>query len=110
VGYVSRLVDALFSFTLYMRGRVPGDTAAAAAFTYRRLQEEQERYCYYGRVKRENGWTVLQYWYFYPFNNWRSGFFGVNDHEGDWEMVSVYCYEPEGQNQEMARECRLVPQ
>jgi len=91
VGYGSRFVDALFSLTLYFRGRVPGDTAAAAALNYKRLQEQDERYCYYGRVVRENGWVVLQYWYFYPFNNWRSGFFGVNDHEGDWEMVTIYC-------------------
>jgi hypothetical protein len=94
VGYVSRIIDALFTLTLLMRGRVPGDTAAAAALTYHRIQEQRACYCYYGRVLRQNGWVVLQYWYFYPFNNWRSGFFGVNDHEGDWEMVSIYCAEP----------------
>ena len=26
---------------------------------------------------------VIQYWYFYPFNNW------VNNHEGDWEHINV---------------------
>lgn len=93
VGYGSRFVDALFSITLLARGRVPGDTAAAAALTYKQLQSPAERYCYYGRVVREAGWTALQYWYFYPFNNWRSGFFGVNDHEADWEMVYVYLAE-----------------
>lgn len=93
VGYTSRLLDALFNLSLIWRGRVPGDTAATAAFIYRERQKKDERYCYYGRVVRQNGWTILQYWYFYPFNNWRSGFFGVNDHEGDWEMVSIYCSE-----------------
>jgi hypothetical protein len=29
------------------------------------------------------GYTVLQYWYFYAFNDWRSTYFGVNDHEAD---------------------------
>ncbi|MCX8061033.1 MAG: hypothetical protein N3D16_00470 [Anaerolineales bacterium] len=91
VGYTSRLIDAIFSLSLFWRGRVPGDTAATAAFVYRQRQKKDERYCYYGRIVRENGWVILQYWYFYPFNNWRSGFFGVNDHEGDWEMVSIYC-------------------
>lgn len=91
VGYSSRLIDALFNLSLFWRGRVPGDTAATAAYIYRQRQAREERYCYYGRVVQENGWFILQYWYFYPFNNWRSGFFGVNDHEGDWEMVSVYC-------------------
>jgi len=91
VGFGSRLVDALFSISLLMRGRVPGDTASAAALTYREMRNEDERYCYYGRVVRENSWVILQYWFFYPFNNWRSGFFGANDHEADWEMVTIYC-------------------
>jgi len=93
VGYSSRLVDALFSLSLLARGRVPGDMAAAAALAYRQMLGEDERYCYYGRVERRNGWLALQYWYFYPFNNWRSGFSGANDHEADWEMTCVYLYE-----------------
>lgn len=93
VGYTSRLIDALFSLTLFTRGRVPGDTAAAAALTYRRIMDDHPHTCYYGRVVRENGWIVLQYWFFYPYNNWRSGFFGVNDHEADWEQVSMYAYQ-----------------
>ncbi len=93
VGYGSRFVDALFSLTLLARGRVPGDTAAAAALTYKRILSRHEHYCYYGRVVRENKWVILQYCFFYPFNNWRSGFFGVNDHEADWEMINLYLSE-----------------
>jgi hypothetical protein len=93
VGYGSRFVDALFSLTLLARGRVPGDTALAAAKTYRHMRAEKEEYCYYGRVARRDGWIALQYWFFYPFNNWRSGFVGVNDHEADWEMIYVYLSE-----------------
>lgn len=93
VGYSSRFVDALFSLTLLARGRVPGDTAAAAAQTYRNMMKVDEEYAYYGRVIHEDNWIILQYWYFYPFNNWRSSFFGANDHEADWEMVCVYLYE-----------------
>ena len=96
VGYSSRLVDALFSLSLLARGRVPGDMAAAAALAYRQMLGEDERYCYYGRVERREGWVALQYWYFYPFNNWRSGFSGANDHEADWEMACVYLYETDG--------------
>jgi hypothetical protein len=40
---------------------------------------------YYGRVVREGGDTVCQYWFVCPFNDWRSTFHGVNDHEADWE-------------------------
>ncbi len=93
VGYGSRFVDALFSITLLARGRVPGDTAAAAGQLFEKLLPPSEPNRYYGRVVRQNGWVALQYWFFYPFNNWRSGFFGVNDHEADWEMIYVYLSE-----------------
>lgn len=95
VGYISRFIDALFTITLLARGRVPGDTAAAANIAYKRILTEEEHYCYYGRVVRQNGWIVLQYWFFYLFNNWRSRFFGANDHEADWEMICVYLSESE---------------
>ncbi len=95
VGYASRFIDAVFSITLLARGRVPGDLAAGAALLYARMREQQAAYTYHGRVVRENGWTVLQYWFFYSFDNWRSGFFGANDHEADWEMISIYLAERE---------------
>jgi hypothetical protein len=95
VGYFSRFVDALYSIALLARGRVPGESAAAASVAYERIMAGQERYRYHGRVLRQDGWIVLQYWLFYPFNDWRSGFFGANDHEADWEKVFVYLSEPE---------------
>ncbi|MGC9357375.1 MAG: hypothetical protein ACP5GX_05900 [Anaerolineae bacterium] len=95
VGYVSRFVDAIFSISLLARGRVPGDTAAAAAIAYERILARDGDYRYYGRVLRQEGWIVLQYWFFYAFNNWRSGFYGVNDHEADWEQICIYLYETE---------------
>ncbi|MDI3339347.1 MAG: hypothetical protein QJR03_02325 [Sphaerobacter sp.] len=98
VGYISRLGDALFALSLLGRGRVPGDTAAAAELTYQAMQRAAPGFHYHGRVARCDGWVVLQYWFFYVFNDWRSGFFGANDHEADWEMVSVYLAEaPEGE-------------
>src|SRR5215218_8678390 len=95
VGYFSRFVDALYSIALLARGRVPGESAAAASVAYERIMSEQERYRYHGRVLRQDGWIVLQYWLFYPFNDWRSGFFGANDHEADWEKIFVYLSESE---------------
>ena len=95
VGYLSRLVDALFSITLLARGRVPGDSAAAADLIYKQILDQREHYRYYGRVVRENGWIVLQYWFFYLYNNWRTRFYGANDHESDWEMVCIYLSEDE---------------
>jgi len=93
VGYFSRFVDALYSIALLARGRVPGEAAAAASVSYERIMREQEHYRYHGRVIRQDGWVVLQYWLFYPFNDWRSGFFGANDHEADWEKIFVYLSE-----------------
>ena len=100
-GLVPRLVDALFSATLLLRGRVPKATAAAAAVDYAAMQEGGEKYVYHGRVVRQGGWTICQYWFFFAYNNWRSGFHGVNDHESDWELVNVYLYE---------QDRRLVPE
>jgi hypothetical protein len=98
VGYLSRFIDAIFSISLLSRGHVAGETALAAALAYRQMRSADERYPYYGRVVRQEDWIIVQYWFFYPFNNWRSGFFGANDHEADWEMASVYCWEtPNGE-------------
>src|SRR5262249_46367030 len=100
-GLLPRLGDGLFSLSLLLRGTVPHATAAAAAVKYAAMQERSERYVYQGRVAREGGWTICQYWLFYAYNPWRSGFHGVNDHEADWELISVYLYE---------RDTRLVPE
>jgi hypothetical protein len=93
VGLAARVVDLLFALSLLLRGRAPGGLAAGSAVWYQAQQARKERYYYYGRVVREHGYLALQYWYFYAFNDWRSSFHGVNDHEADWEMVTVYAAE-----------------
>ena len=92
-GILPRLLDGLFSLSFLLRGKVSAATAAAAELDYHEILTENRQYTYYGRVVRQNGWTILQYWFFFCFNSWRSGFHGVNDHESDWEMVSIYLYE-----------------
>jgi hypothetical protein len=96
-GLLPRVVDALFTISFLLRGRVPAASAAAAELAYFRIRARKENYIYYGRVVRQNGWTVLQYWFFYCYNSWRSGFNGVNDHESDWEMIAIYLYEDNDQ-------------
>jgi hypothetical protein len=95
-GYLPRILDALFTVTLLLRGRVPAATAASAELNYLQMQKNDEIYPYYGRVVRQTDWIVLQYWFLYAYNNWRSGFHGVNDHEADWETILVYLYEQDG--------------
>lgn len=93
VGYVSRFADAIYSLALLARGRVPGEAVEEALDTYQRVMDREEHYRYHGRVVRQGGWIVLQYWLFYAFNDWRSGYYGANDHEADWEKVFLYLSE-----------------
>ena len=37
----------------------------------------------YAHIFEENDKTVIQYWFFYPYNDW------WNNHEGDWEHINV---------------------
>ncbi len=89
VGLAGRLIDTLSRFSLLVRGAVPGGSAVDA-LAIQRDHLESAGPTYYGRVLRDEPWVVLQYWYFYSFNNWRSGFSGVNEHEADWEQVMIY--------------------
>ncbi len=95
VGVLSRWIDALNRASLMFRGRVAGGTEVAAEMQYRR-ECRPEYHPYYGRVVRDGGYTVLQYWYFYVFNDWRSRVFGVNDHEADWEQITIYLVDRDG--------------
>ena len=93
VGLLGRLIDAAFRLSLLVRGRVPGGTTAAAEQNYR-ARADRDSYPYYGRVTRDRGFVALQYWFLYAMNDWRSTFGGVNDHEADWEQVTVFLPDP----------------
>jgi hypothetical protein len=94
VGVFSRGLDALNRASLIFRGRNASGTEAAAETQYRTLMRP-DHHPYYGRVIRDSGYTVLQYWYFYAYNDWRSRVFGVNDHEADWEQVTIHLTGPD---------------
>jgi hypothetical protein len=69
--------------------------AREAYFAYARILEKDPQPVYYARVTRETdrdgvAWTILQYHFFYAFNDWRLAANGMNHHEGDWEMVAIY--------------------
>ncbi len=89
VGLLGRGIDTLNRFSLLLRGAVPGGSAALS-LTAQDEHLDPDRPVYHARVTRDRGYLVCQYWYFYSFNNWRSAFSGVNEHEADWEQVSVY--------------------
>src|SRR4029450_156879 len=100
VGLFGRLVDSLMRFSLIVRGKVPGGFAAAAHIRYRDAGTLAPTY--YVRAVRDAGYLVLQYWFFYAMNDWRSTFSGVNDHEADWEQITLFLTEPDGSEPELA--------
>jgi hypothetical protein len=94
VGLLGRLVDAFLRFSLVIRGKVPGGFAAAAEINYQ-ASGAAGRPAYHVRASRDAGYLVLQYWFCYAMNDWRSTFSGVNDHEADWEQITLFLIEPD---------------
>lgn len=92
VGVLGRVLDILMKLSLLIRGTVPGGVTFAAVTRYRERVDDG-RATYYGRVVREGGYIILQYWFFYAMNDWRTIYGGVNDHEADWERVTIYVVE-----------------
>ncbi len=66
------------------------DGAAGRKYDALTLSGEGRETAYYGRVVDQCGYRVVQYWFFYAFNDFRTAVRGTNNHEGDWETVSVY--------------------
>jgi hypothetical protein len=89
VGLLGRTIDTLSRFSLLLRGAVPGGSAAKS-YDLQNEHLHPDAPAYHARVVRDGGWIVCQYWFFYSFNNWRSGFSGVNEHESDWEQVTIF--------------------
>ena len=96
VSLLGRVIDAFMRMSLLVRGKVPGGFAAAAEIRYR-ASGEAARPAYHVRASRDAGYLVLQYWFCYAMNDWRSTFAGANDHEADWEQAFVILEElPDG--------------
>lgn len=88
---LGRAAHGFFVWLWNLFGSLPANTVAAA---YRRVQAippEERVPTYYGRAVAARDGLILQYWFFYAVNDWRSNSLGlgVNDHEGDWEHVDV---------------------
>jgi len=98
VGLLGRIIDSLFRLSLILRGSVPGGLTAALHRRYRGCAAATS-FPYYAHISSRGSYLVIQYWFFYAMNDWRSSFGGVNDHEADWEQVTVFlvpCDEPPG--------------
>jgi hypothetical protein len=84
------IVSEIPGLMLDMISNATETVARKSYFQYAEMTEEERQPVYYGRVIRENEWTILQYHFFYAFNDWRLGANGINHHEGDWELAAVY--------------------
>lgn len=90
-----RIVPELPGLMLDMISNATETVARKSYFQYAEMSAGERQPVYYGRVVRERDgdgqeWTILQYHFFYAFNDWRLGANGINHHEGDWEMAAVY--------------------
>ncbi|MBN8655800.1 MAG: hypothetical protein J0M11_08695 [Anaerolineae bacterium] len=92
---VEKILPEGWGLIMDMLSQATEKIAWQAGLLYAEILKEHRTPVYYGRVVREKDkdgslWTVLQYHYFYAFNDWRLAANGFNHHEGDWEMVAVY--------------------
>ncbi len=76
---------------------LPPEVRESAIESYEASQGRERNYTYYYRTMRQAGYLDLQYWFFYAYNDWASGYGGFNDHEGDWEGFHVF-FELDGGN------------
>jgi len=84
----ARSIDVLHAFKPFS---MPEEIFKQAKVNYGGLDQQAPNYYY--RVTRADGYTMLQYWFFYPYNDFHFSHGGSNDHEGDWENVIVYLQE-----------------
>ena len=92
---LERVVPEGPGMTMDMLSQATEKIARESYFQYVEILEKEPEPLYYGRVLHEtdeqkNNWTILQYHFFYAFNDWRLAANGMNHHEGDWEMSAVY--------------------
>ncbi|WP_212841886.1 hypothetical protein [Catellatospora sp. IY07-71] len=88
VGLLGRVIDSLMRLSLTLRGRVPGGLTAAVQRQYAAVADPYD--AYHAHVSTDGGYVVIQYWFLYAMNDWRTSFAGVNDHESDWEQLTLF--------------------
>ncbi len=99
VGLFGRVFDAIYRLIHIIRPTVPNRTVTAAVLKADRLGLHPKTPVTYARATQAGEWLVLHYAYFYLFNDWRSSYRGLNDHEGDWEQAWIFCDPHDGSPQ-----------
>jgi hypothetical protein len=57
---------------------------------YAALPADDRQSTYHGRAFYSGDYLALQYWFFYALNDFKTSHGGINDHEGDWEGVTLF--------------------
>ena len=70
VGLLGRFIDTLMRLSLTVRGKVPGGLAAASQQQYAKIAPPRD--AYHAHVSSDGGYVVIQYWFLYAMNDWRS--------------------------------------
>lgn len=65
----------------FLASKFAGLTAIAADYDQSRASLG---YTVYSQVKNDGQYLVVQYWFFYVYND-----APINEHEGDWEMITI---------------------
>lgn len=67
---------------------LPKEVQEAALEQYGGPRVNQPKYYY--RLSEAGGYQIIQYWFFYAYNDFATSHGGVNDHEADWEQITLY--------------------
>ncbi|GIH06905.1 hypothetical protein Rhe02_49720 [Rhizocola hellebori] len=105
VGMLGRIIDSGMRLSLTLRGKVPGGLTAAAQQQYALTTPVRD--AYHAHVSTDGGYVIIQYWFLYAMNDWRSSFSGVNDHESDWEQVTIYLVPARGEPAQTAQDLQV---
>jgi hypothetical protein len=84
-----RLVDALFRLRCWPVAGCRGHRRRRSA-CLSTAGRSGRGFRHYGRVIRQSHWLVLQHWFFYLFNNWRSGFLAPTTTRPIQRCVSIW--------------------
>jgi hypothetical protein len=74
---------------LYQRIRDPSEEFEQALENYGGIERHAPTY-YYRVVEDSGGYKVVQYWFFYAYNDFFTSHNGANDHEADWESIHLF--------------------
>ncbi len=67
---------------------LPSDVHAQAKKLYGGPHISSPAYHY--RYTEKGGFQIVQYWFFYAYNDFFTAHRGANDHEADWEQITIF--------------------